>query len=121
MSRTISFGASSGSTCVEFRESLSRDFAGPDPLLPYVSLPSATFAEFQRAIPPATQLTEANVLVGDVVTSHQHELEQLRAKFEKKLYERDQVYVSALAEITQTLRVHSLAIDELREQHPARR
>ena len=104
-----------GSTCIEFRNTLNRDFV-TDATFPFVSLTSSAFGDIRYSLPPTTQLTEANMLIDTLDKQHQLEKNSIREYYEKKMHDRDQFYIHTLAEITETLRTHSFAIDELRQR-----
>lgn len=105
-----------GSTCMEFRNTLNRDFVTDNDDFPFVSLTNSAFGAIRYNLPPTTQLTEANMLIDTLDKQHQVEKNSIRDQYEKKMHDRDQFYIHALAEITETLRTHSFAIDELRQR-----
>ena len=107
---------STGPTCFEFRSLLNRDFIAEEPAFPFVSLSTSAFETISTSLPPTTPLIESNVLVNDLYKRHQLEENAIRQQYEAKSRERDHFYIRALTDITETLRAHSISIDELRQR-----
>ncbi len=75
--------SNSGSTCMEFRNTLNRDFVTDDAAFPFVSLTSSVFGAIRYSLPPTTQLTEANMLIDTLDKQHQLEKNNIRDEYEK--------------------------------------
>ena len=100
----------------EYRSLLNRDFTCDDLRFPYVSLSSANFATVHAHLPDTARLTESNLIISKLASHYQIEQNHMRNMYEKQIQDRDALYVRALTEIKETLRSHSVAIDELRQR-----
>ena len=101
--------------CIMYRESSVNDFYHPAALYPHMMLATEVMPLIKPYLPVKTRVTESTATLAEIVQQHEYEKKQLVAAFEDKLREKDLVYMSTFYELKETLRAHSLAINEIKE------